>query len=62
MHTQHSHSVGRGSQQQRQELRAQVRGRVGGWSRGTSLIPNRIDKEEDGQPQFYSPKTPQPRI
>lgn len=50
MHTQHSHPVGRGSQEQRQELRAQVRGRVSSWSRGTSQVPNRIDKEEDGQP------------
>lgn len=50
MHTQHSHPVGRGSQEQRGELRAQVRGGAGSWSGGTSLVPNHIDKEEDGQP------------
>lgn len=40
VHTQLSHPFGRGSQDQKQELRVQVRGRAGNWSRDASLLPN----------------------
>lgn len=40
MHTELSHPFGRGSQDQKQELRIQIRGRAGNWSRDASLRPN----------------------